>query len=81
MGFKSGFASPRIVHHTDRNLTIVVHGDDFTCLVNDTNIDVYETELAKHFQLKLRGRLGVGCSGDIKIRILNRIVRVTERGL
>ena len=48
---------------------------------NDTYIDWYEAELAKHFELKLRGRPGVGCTGDNKIRILNRIVRVTDRGL
>ena len=58
-----------------------MHGDDFTCLGNDTNIDWYETELAKHFELKLRGRLGAGCNGDNKIRILNKIVRATEHGL
>ena len=81
MGFKSGVASACIFHQADRDLTVVVHGDDFRCLSKDTNVDWYEAELAKHFDLKLRGRLGVGCSGDNRIRILNRIVRVTERGL
>jgi hypothetical protein len=81
MGFESGVASPCIFHHAGRDLTVVVHGDDFTCLGNDTNIDWYEAELAKHFELKRRGRLGVGCTGDNEIRILNRIVRVTDRGL
>ena len=48
MGFKSGSASPCIFHRADRDLTVVVHGDDFTCLGNDTNIDWYEAKLAKH---------------------------------
>ena len=81
MGLKSGVASPCIFYHAGCDLTVVVHGDDFTCLGNDTNIDWYEAELAKHFELKLRGRLLVGCSGDNATQILNRIVRVTERGL
>ena len=81
MGFISGVASPCIFHHAGRDLTVFVDGDDFTCLGNDTTIDWYEAELAKHFELKLRGRLGVGCTGDNEIRIMERIVRVTDRGL
>ena len=81
MGFKSGIASPCIFSHADRDLVCVVHGDDFTTLGNDDNLNWYEAELAKHFELKLRGRLGVGCPGDNEIRILNRIVRITDKGL
>ena len=81
MGFKSGVASPCIFSHADRDLVCVVHGDDFTTLGNDDNLNWYEAELAKHFELKLRGRLGVACSGDNEIRILNRIVRIIDRGL
>ena len=79
MGFTSGVASPCIFYHADRDFTVAVHGEDFTCLGNDTNIVWYEAELAKHFELKLRGRLGLGCTGDNEIRILNSIVRVTDR--
>ena len=59
----------------------VVHGDDFTCLGSDAHLDWYESELAVNFEIKIRGRLGVGCTGDNEIRILNRIVRVDEKGL
>ena len=38
MEFRSDVASPCIFHHADRDLTVVVHGDDFTRLGNDTNI-------------------------------------------
>ena len=38
-----------------------------------------ETEMSKQFELKLRGRLGVGGEGEL--RIFNRIVRVTKEGL
>ena len=81
MEFKSGVASPCIFSHADRDLVCVVHGDDFTTLENDDNINWYEAELAKHFELKLRGRLGCDCPGDNEIRILNRIIRITDRGL
>ena len=72
MGFKSEVASPCIFHHADRDSTVVVRGDDFTCPGNDTIIDWYEAELVKHFEMKLRRRRGVGGSGDNTIPILNR---------
>ena len=80
-GFKSGIASPCIFYHEARNITCVVHGDDFTSLATDEGLDWIEGVLRKDFDIKIRGRIGVGCSGDNEIRILNRIVRVTDRGL
>ena len=80
-GFKPGLASPCIFFHEERNVTTVVHGDDFTSLSDDVGLDWVEDVLRKSFDIKVRGRIGVGCSGDNEIRILNRIVRVTERGL
>ena len=38
-----------------------------------------ETKMSEHFELKLRGRLGRGLEGEL--RILNRIVRVNASGL
>ena len=45
------------------------------------DLDYYETEPAKNFELKIRGRLGEGCMGDNQLRILNRIVTITATGL
>ena len=80
MGFRSGIASPCCFHHPTRGLHVVVHGDDFTCLGLDEDIDYYETQLAKRFELKIRGRLGIGCELT-EIKILNRVVRITSEGL
>ena len=33
MGFVSGISSPCCFHHPERHLHLVVHGDDFTCMV------------------------------------------------
>ena len=62
-------------------MSIVVHGDDFTALGDKANLDRYEKELAKAFELKIRGRLGEGQGDDKEIRILNRIVRVMPGGI
>ena len=80
-GFTSGVASPCIFHHKDRNVTVVVHGDDFTSLGNDDNLDWFQKVMEAAFEIKVRGRLGIGCDGPNEIRILNRIVRITESGL
>ena len=80
MGFIAGTGSPCCFYHPTRQLHCVVHGDDFTCMGLDEDIDYYEAELAKRFELKIRGRLGEGC--DLKeIKILNRILRICPDGV
>ena len=46
-----------------------MHGDDFTALGEKSSLDKYERELAKAFELKIRGRLGEGKDDDKEIRI------------
>ena len=81
MGFTRGVASPCCFHSPDRRLRVVVHGDDFTCLGPKAEIIKYENELASRFEIKRRGHLGEfdGCVREI--RILNRILRLTDDGL
>ena len=81
IGFTTGAASPCCFYHKTRDISVVVHGDDFTALGTDADLDFYETKLAEHFELKIRGRIGEGCSGPNKIRILNRCVELTPEGL
>ena len=81
MGFVAGAASPCCFHHPAWDVSIVVHGDDFTALGTKADLDRYERELAKVFDLKVRGRIGEGPDDDKEIRILNRIVRVLPGGL
>ena len=80
LGFQSGAASPCCFYHPGRKLSVVVHGDDFTTLGLDGDLDWFESELAKNFELKLRGRLGEGTECQ-QLRILNRIVTITKDGL
>ena len=81
MGFISGMASPCCFSHPSRQISLVVHGDDFTSLGLQSDLDWMDVELAKHFELKIRGRLGEDCTGPPHIRILNRIVTLTKEGL
>ena len=58
----------------------MVHGDDLTAMGLSKDLDWYEAELAKSFKLKVRGQLGEDC--ELKdMRILNRIITLTEHGV
>ena len=59
----------------------MVHGDGFTALGLDADLNWYEAELQKSFEIKIRGRLGEGCEGPQEIIILNRIVSANDKGL
>ena len=68
-------------HHPTRDLVIVVPGDDFTALGCGTDLNWYEDELRKSFETMARGRIVKGCNGDSQIRILNRVVTLTDDGV
>ena len=80
VGFITGDANPCIFRHEARNIQVVVHGNDFTALGTDESIDWYTAELQKVFEIKVRGRIGVGTEMQ-EIKILNRILRLDEDGL
>jgi hypothetical protein len=62
-GFITGAANPCVFYHKNREITVVVHGDDFTALGTDEDLDWYESALKEAFEIKIRGRLGEGCQG------------------
>ena len=46
------------VFHRARDIRTVVHGDDFTVLDNDVELDWFHERIAKRFEVKFRARLG-----------------------
>jgi hypothetical protein len=80
-GFEQGKASPCCFRSTERNLQVVVHGDDFTALGCDTDLDWFEGMIQSEFERKVRGRLGSSSRNDKEMRISNRIVRWTPEGI
>ena len=47
LGFRRGVASPCCFFHESRDISIVVHGDDFTALGEASDLKWYEEGLAK----------------------------------
>ena len=54
-GFKKGRATPSMFYHEEKDVRVVVHGDDFTALGVDADLDWYEAKLQEHFEIKIRG--------------------------
>ena len=81
IGFITGAASPCCFFHPTLDVNVVVHGDDFTAMGTDKDLDHYEKDLARHFEFKIRGRIGKGVDGPNNIRILNRCLKLTKDGL
>ena len=81
IGFVACKASPCCFYHPLSEVSVVVHGHDFNALGCDESLDAYEQGLKKHFEIKLRGRLGTEKGDDREIRILNKIHNITESGL
>ena len=79
-GFVRGRNSPVCFYHKARDISVVVHGDDFTALGEDAALDWFEELLASVFEIKIRGRLGGDDKDDKEITILNRVVRWTKEG-
>ena len=52
MGFRTGVSNPCIFHHKERNLMAVVHGDDFTTLGLDDDIDWLKANYKSHLRSK-----------------------------
>ena len=81
MGFIQGGASPCCFQHPEWKVSVVVHGDDFTALGTAHALDLYEAGMQKRFECKLKGRLGFEKEDLKEMRVLNRIVRITDDAL
>ena len=81
LGFIQGAASPCCFRHPQWSVSVVVHGDDFTALGSPEGLDKFEKGMADTFECKLKGRLGTGPNDAKEMRVLNRIVRITDDAL
>jgi hypothetical protein len=81
LGFNRGIAVPCLFYHPVKEIRVAIHGDDFTSLGEAVNLDWLQKELKKHFELKVRGRIGPSPKDDKCIRLLNRIFQWTPEGI
>ena len=80
MGFRRGIANPCCFTHPEKKLSLVVHGDDMTCLGPIPALRWYEKQPAEAFEIKLKGILSEAPGCVREMRVLNRIVKLTSEG-
>ena len=81
VGLRRGTAAPTIFNDKERDLQCVAHGDDFTFLGYDEDLDFIQAEMGKWDEIKVRGRLGPDAQDDKQIVILGRTVTWTKEGI
>ena len=81
IGFKQGISSTCVFRHEDKHVTVVIHGDDFTALGKEKDLDWYRQKIKDRMSTKVKGRIGPGPKDDKTMRVLNRIVEWTDAGI
>ena len=79
-GYVQGRASPCLFHHPEKQVSIMVHGDDFIAVGNPENIQHTEDILREKYNIKVE-HLGDGPDCVDEIKVLNKIVRLTPEGV
>ncbi len=74
-GFRRGIASGCIFHHAERDLRVVVYGDDFTIVGACSDITWYEGVMEERYAITKCGRLGPDKADEKEMLLLNRVVR------
>ena len=80
-GFVKSRATPCMFFHRGRNVRVVIHGDDFTVLGNEVELDWFRECIQGRFEVKFRARLGPEPKDDRSVRLLNRVIHWTKEGI
>ena len=81
MGFVQGQSCPCVFRHSERDIVVTVHGDDFTSVGGKPDLDWFEEAMKGSYELTIQPRLGPGREDAKEGLILNRVVRYTDEGL
>ena len=81
VGFIRGESCGVVFYHPERDLSVVVHGDDFTFCAVKSDLMWIKELMESWFEIKVRAVLGPDATDDKEVVILGRIVRWTDRGL
>ena len=79
--FIRGLSSPIIFHHPERDISCVVHGDDFTFEGEGVDLKWIQELMKSWFDIKVRAKLGPEAEDDKSVIIWGRMVRWCTWGL
>ena len=81
VGCRRGLATPVSFYHKEKDVDLVVHGDDFTFTGDDVSLRWVEEIMSQWYEVKVRARLGPGDQDDKEATLLGRIVRWEAWGI
>ena len=82
IGFVQGMSSPCVFHHPKRDISTVVHGDDFTSLACESDLIWFrQQQLQNKFLIKDRGILGPDKHDFKEIPLLNHVIAWENQGI
>ena len=79
IGFRPGGYNPCTYYHKSRNLRTLAHGDDFATARKPQDCEWLQEKMRRRFEIKTMV-IGGGEKEQREGRILNRVVRWTEKG-
>ena len=80
-GFRRGRSTPCVFEHEERDLKVMVHGDDFVTLGLEEQIKWFHENMQSTYEVTIRGMLGPEVGDDKRIEILNRVVEWGADGI
>ena len=81
VGFKRGRCNPCMFYHRERDVRVLVHGDDFTVAGSERELHFIAEVFRSKYKTKVRGIIGPDAHDMKAITILNRIVEWTDDGI
>ena len=79
IGFAPGKGHPSVFVHRERNIRVLVHGDDYFSSGLSDDLDWLQSQLEERFEIKTQ-RISGKSDHDKEGKILNRVVRWTQSG-
>ena len=79
-GYKQGKSNPCLFYHEEKDVAVMVHGDDFVAVGPNQHLEHVEKTLGDKYKIKV-DKLGLGKGQKDEVRILNKVVRMTEYGI
>jgi hypothetical protein len=81
VGFTQGKSAPTVFSNVEKNMEVVVHGDDFTFLGYEEDLSEIAETMASWFEIKVRGVVGPDPGDANEITILNRTLEWFSWGI
>ena len=79
IGFSPGRGHPAVFHHPERDMRVLVHGDDYLTSGHVGDLDWMKSKFKDIYEIQTQ-RVGSGVGQTVEGQILNRIVRSTPSG-